>query len=199
MESNKHLPQQSRERAASLHSTADLTDAERQQDDRHSDCRDQYADAADAAADARDRAANVRDAAAGDSAAADVLPTGQRRAVRDRKAAANDRAQAGGDRSRARGDRTTSRRSRGYAAEDRSKASEAVAELGELLRRAERNAADMRAIGEAEDLLMTTRSLSAIEAVAHLCTRAARDHSELADAAKSVLAEAAASPPEAGK
>lgn len=195
MEPRRHLPHQAAGEAVAPGSAADLTDAERELDDQQADRRDEYAESADAAANARDRAADVRDAAAADGAATDILPTGQRRAARDRKAAANDRAQAGGDRSRARGDRKTARQARAYAAEDRSTAADSLSNLAELLRRAEGNATDMLPIGKAQRLLMNTHSLNATEALVHLCARAARDSSELGDAAKSILTEAEGAAP----
>ena len=70
-----------------------------------------------------------------------------------------------------------------------------MTDLVDMLVQARAQAADMAPIEEAQDLLMATRSVSATEAVAHLCVRAAHDHAELGDAARSVIAEVQARPP----
>ncbi len=166
-------------------------------DDRVADVRDQEARGDDQEAAARDHAAAERDAEAetrDDTAHAMTYPPSQfaerRRARGDREDSADDRARAAEDRDRAAADRRTAEQQRQRAGDDRGAAHEAVAQLRELLNRAEDDAEHMIAIGHAQGMIMAARECGPLEALLELTTRAVRDHSELETAARGIVDEA---------
>lgn len=169
----------------------DLADRERTAgaDDQRADERDEKAQSNDSAASARDRDAERRDLEA-DEQMTDAPPAEIRQRARyDRAEAARDRGSAGDDRGRAREDRAAAKSGRGRASDDRRAAVAAVAYLRELLDRAEDNAEDMLLIGQAQGKLMAAEDLDPGQALLEVFTRAARDRTELAPAALSIVEE----------
>jgi len=168
---------------------ADDDKAQRRDQDARGD--DLEAVARDQAAEQRDDAADSRDAAARGQTYPPSQFAERRKARGDREDAASDRARAAEDRDRAGTDRRTSEQQRDRAGDDRGAARVALAQLRELLNRAEDEAEHMVTIGQAQGMIMTAQGCGALEALLELTTRAVRDHSELEAAARAIVREGA--------
>jgi AmiR/NasT family two-component response regulator len=169
------------------HEAADTDDAIADVRDDQASLDDQAAAVRDRAAEARDDRAARRDATAHDARSVPAFTADRRQARSDREEAAADRAEAVDDRGRARRDRKTARQGRQRASEDRNAATTTVAGLKMLLARAEENSEDMLLIGQAQGMLMDRRGLGASEALLEVCAQAGRDHSELREAAATLM------------
>ena len=165
--------------------------------DRVAEADDEYAHARDVEAEDDDQEAAERDRVAADRDAKAETRDAEAEAAmapRDRQDAAEDRQEAAEDRDRARGDRAVSEQQRGRASGDRGAAHDAVAELRGLLFRAEDDAEAMAVVGQAQGMIMAARGSDPLEALLELSARAARDKSELQDAAQSIVRERPDSP-----
>jgi hypothetical protein len=142
--------------------------------------RDLAAEVRDRNADARDHNAEVRDR----RVAGSPDPRGVRRwAANDRKAAADDRTASQADRHHAREDRDVARWDLSLARK--------VAEehLLEVLNDTDDVAESILLIGQAQGILMNTRDVDAVDALAALEDRATREEEGLQDAARQIIAE----------
>jgi hypothetical protein len=161
----------------------DLEDRDRvaAKDDQNAAERDQVAAEADSAANQRDQVANATTATAPEDEPIEV--------TEERRRAARDRSNAASDRKRAHQDRKASRHDRWRAGEDRGAAHDSINQLKGLLYRAQDDHEVMLVLGQAQGMIMAARDVTPLESLLELTARAARDGTELGEAAKAIVRE----------